>query len=178
MPTTNPAEVTTQRAGYPRATAGRSVWRHGVAVSVAAAAAASGGAALAESLGVTFADHTGSAIPLAGFPPVAFVLSMLGVILASVLARRAKHPRQAFIRSTVTLLALSLVPVWTAGFDTASAISLTGLHLTAGAIVIPRTAGPARHRTLNVPSTRARWTADSSGPLPSPGRRPARFERR
>lgn len=137
MSTTSPAEGTAQLAGYPRATASRSVWRHGVAASVAAAAAAFAGAALAESLGVKFTDHTGGAIPLAGFPPIALVLSMLGVALASVLTRRAKHPRQAFVRTTVTLLALSLVPVWTTGFDTASALSLTGLHLTAGAIVIP-----------------------------------------
>lgn len=137
MSTTSPAEVTTQLADYPRATTDRSVWRHGVAVSVTAAAAAFGGAALAESLGVKFTDHTGGAIPLAGFPPVALVLSMLGVGLASVLARRAEHPRQAFMRTTLPLLALSLVPVWTTGFDTVSALSLTGLHLTAGAIVIP-----------------------------------------
>jgi hypothetical protein len=44
---------------------------------------------------------------------------------------------RAFTRAAVTLLALSLVPVWATGFDTASALSLTGLHLTAGAIVIP-----------------------------------------
>ncbi len=137
MSKTSPAEVTPQSARHPRATAGRSVWRHGVAASVAAAAVVFAGAALAESLGVKFTDHTGSATPLVGFPPTALVLSMLGVVLASVLARRAKHPRQAFVRTALTLLALSLVPVWTTGFDTASALSLTGLHLTTGAIVIP-----------------------------------------
>jgi hypothetical protein len=67
---------------------------------------------------------------------------MLGVVLASVLARRAKHSRQAFMRAALTLLALSLVPVWTTGFDTASALSLTGLHLTVGAIVIPALRAP------------------------------------
>lgn len=90
MSTTSPAEVTAQLAGYPRATAGRSVWRHGVAVSVTAAAAVFAGTALTESLGVKFTDHTGGAIPLAGFPPVALVLSMLGVALVGVLTRRAR----------------------------------------------------------------------------------------
>jgi hypothetical protein len=136
MPATNPAQATTQPALRPRATAGRSLWRHGAAVSAAAAAAVLAGAALAESLGVTFTDRTGSAIPLAGFAPVTLILSMLGVVLAGVLARRASRPRRAFARTTVILLALSLAPVWTTGFGTASALSLTGLHLTAGAIVI------------------------------------------
>jgi Family of unknown function (DUF6069) len=136
MPATNPTDTTKQPALRSRAAAGRSPWRHGAAVSAAAAAAVLAGAALAESLGVTFTDRTGSAIPLAGFAPVTLILSMLGVALAAVLARRARRPRQAFARTTVTLLALSLVPVWTTGFGTASALSLTGLHLTAGAIVI------------------------------------------
>ena len=66
MPATNPTDTTKQPALRSRAAAGRSPWRHGAAVSAAAAAAVLAGAALAESLGVTFTDQPAAPSPSPG----------------------------------------------------------------------------------------------------------------
>ena len=64
----------------------------------------------------------------------------LGVLLAKALRRWAKHPRSTFVRTTVALTAVSVVPDLTMGFDAASAATLIVTHVTAAAIIIPRLA--------------------------------------
>ncbi|GAB7004030.1 hypothetical protein JCM18899A_15020 [Nocardioides sp. AN3] len=115
----------------------RSVWKHGLAASVVAAVATTSVAAIASAAGVSFADRTGSAIPIAGFGQLTLVFSLIGVALAAVLARRARRPRVTFVRTTVILAALSVVPDVTFGFDVASAATLVCLHALAATIVIP-----------------------------------------
>jgi hypothetical protein len=61
-------------------------------------------------------------------------------VLAKALRRWAKHPQSTFVRTTVALTALSVVPDLTMGFDAASAATLVVTHITAAAIVIPRLA--------------------------------------
>jgi amino acid transporter len=121
-----------------RSAAGRmTVWRHGVAATAAAATATTTLAAIAHQAGVSFADRTGAGIPLAGFTQLTVVFSLVGVALAAVLARRARHPRRTFVRTTVTLVALSFVPDLVVGFGVASAVTLMALHTVAACIVIP-----------------------------------------
>lgn len=117
------------------------VWKHGVAATAAAAVVTTSLAAVASAAGVSFADDTGASIPLPGFAQLTLVFSLIGVGLAAVLARKARRPRSTFVRTTVALTALSVVPDFTFGFDTASAFTLAGLHCIAAAIVIPTLAG-------------------------------------
>jgi hypothetical protein len=86
---------------------------------------------------VSFEDRSGAAIPIAGFVQVTLVFSLIGVALAAVLARRARSPRTTFVRTTVALTVVSLVPDATFGFDAASGATLMALHVLAAAIVIP-----------------------------------------
>jgi hypothetical protein len=120
-----------------------SVWRHGLVATVVAAAATTGVAVAAHSLGVEFVslnDPKHIPIPPLGFAELTVIFSLIGVALAAILARKAKHPRRTFVVTTLVLLALSLVPdvtnviaVW--AWQTKIALVLT--HLVAAAIVIP-----------------------------------------
>jgi anthranilate phosphoribosyltransferase len=113
------------------------VWKHGVAAGAVAAVVTTVVAAVASSAGVSFADHTGESIPVAAFAQLTIVFSLIGVALAATLARKARRPQSTFVKTTVALTALSVVPDLTFGFDGASAATLVSLHLTAAAIVIP-----------------------------------------
>jgi hypothetical protein len=121
----------------------QSVWLPGLVATLAAAAATMGGAALASALGVSFADKTGAGIPIPGFGTLTVGFSLLGVVLAAILSRTAKHPRQTFVRTTIVLVVLSFIPDWLPqiGFDPVSAITLMALHVVAAVIVIPVLAG-------------------------------------
>ena len=103
-----------------------------VLASVATTVVAAGGHAAGVSL-----DISGEAIPLFGFPQLTAIFSLVGLALAVVLTRRARAPRRTFVRTTVTLTALSLVPdaIADAAVDTKGLLMLT--HLVAAAIVIP-----------------------------------------
>lgn len=117
----------------------QSLWLHGLAATVVAAGATMGGAALASAAGVSFADKTGASIPIPGFATLTVAFSLIGVVLAAILARKARHPRQTFVRTTVVLVLLSFIPdlLPQIGFDRTSAFTLMGLHVLAAAIVIP-----------------------------------------
>ena len=117
------------------------VWKHGVAAALAASVATTVLAALASAAGVSFADSTGASIPIAGFAQLTLVFSLIGVGLAAVLARKARHPRSTFVRTAIALTALSFVPDLTFGFDAASAATLITLHTVAALIVVPTLAG-------------------------------------
>ena len=83
---------------------------------------------------------SGAPIPVTGFGVLTTVFSLVGVVLAVVLSRTARHPRRAFVRTTVVLTVLSLVPdvIADAGPATKALLMLT--HLVAAAIVIPAVA--------------------------------------
>ena len=121
--------------------AGVTVWKPGVAAAGVASVTTTALAAVASAAGVSFADHTGESIPLAAFPQLTIIFSLLGAGLAAVLARKARRPRATFVRTTVALTALSFVPDLTFGFAASSAATLIGLHTVAAAIVIPTVAG-------------------------------------
>lgn len=119
------------------ATTRKPILVHGLAAVVGAAATTTTLAAVASAAGVSFADRTGASIPIAGFALLTAVFSLVGVALAAVLARTVRRPRTIFVRTTVVLTALSLVPDVVSGFGATSAVTLMTLHVVAAAIVIP-----------------------------------------
>jgi Family of unknown function (DUF6069) len=121
------------------------LWRHGVAAAAVASVATTVLAAVASSAGVSFADRTGASIPIAGFAQLTLVFSLIGVCIAAVMARTARHPRLTFVRTAVTLTGLSFVPDLTFGFDARSAATLTTLHTIAATIVVPTLARRLAH---------------------------------
>lgn len=134
--------TTTEFATSTHGTAARqSVWKHGVTASVVASVATTVLAAIASAAGVSFAGTSGEPIPLLGFTQLTLIFSLIGVAMAAVMARRARHPRATFVRTAVTLTVLSFVPDLTFGFDAGSALTLIALHVVAAAIVVPTLAG-------------------------------------
>lgn len=129
--------ITASRSTSTTAVGRRPVWKHGVAASAVAAVATTTVASLASAAGVSFSAHGGSSIPISGFAQLTLVFSLIGVGLAAVMARRAHRPRRAFVRTTVALVVLSLVPDATFGFDPASAVTLMADHILAAVIVVP-----------------------------------------
>ena len=115
----------------------RPSWRTGAAAGLAAAAATTTVAAVAHAAGVSFESAPGEAIPILGFAQLTLFFTAVGVVIARVLARRARQPRRTFVRTTVVLTAASVVPDLVMPFDVASKLCLMATHLIAAAIVIP-----------------------------------------
>lgn len=104
-------------------------------------------AALARSAGVDLEVTGGEAIPVSGIAFVTLVLSVVGLLIASALSRWSSSPVQWWLRTTVALTAVSLVPPLLAAADAATAVTLVALHLLAAAVVVPAVA-----RTLRAPA--------------------------
>lgn len=116
-----------------------SLLRGGALATVVAAAATAAVATAGQAVGISLAVG-GAAIPPPGFATLTVVFSVLGLLIAVALRRFARSPRTAWIRTTVALTALSLVPDAIADADTASKATLMLTHLIAAAIVIPAVA--------------------------------------
>ncbi|MDT7547620.1 MAG: hypothetical protein QOE84_14 [Actinomycetota bacterium] len=129
--------VSTTRYSLTATAQRQTVWSHGVAAAAVASVAATVLAGVASAAGVSFADHTGASIPIAGFAELTLVFSLIGVGIAAVIARKARRPRSTFVRTAVTLTALSYVPDLTFGFSVGSAATLITLHTVAASIVVP-----------------------------------------
>lgn len=84
-------------------------------------------------------------MPVLGFGLLTGVFSLVGLAIAAVLDRRARHPRGAFVRTTVMLTALWLLPDALADSSGSTIALLMTTHLVAAAIVVP-----ARARRLSV----------------------------
>jgi hypothetical protein len=119
----------------------------GLGAAVAAAALNAAVAALARAAGVDLEVTGGEAIPVSGIAFVTVVLSAVGVLIAAALSRWSASPVRWWLRTTVALTALSLVPPFLAAADTATAVTLVALHLLAAAVVVPAVA-----RTLHAPA--------------------------
>ncbi|WP_328849958.1 DUF6069 family protein [Micromonospora zamorensis] len=113
--------------------------RTGLIATVAASAATMAVAAVGHAAGISL-DVAGAPIPVTGFGVLTAVFSLVGVVLAALLSRFARRPRRTFVRTTVVLTVLSLVPdvIADAGAGTKALLMLT--HLVAAAIVIPAVA--------------------------------------
>jgi hypothetical protein len=110
--------------------------RTGVAATAVASAATMIVAAVGHAAGISL-DMAGAPIPVTGFGVLTAVFSLVGVVLAVVLSRKAGNPRRTFVRTTVVLTVLSLVPDAIADAAPATKALLMVTHLIAAAIVIP-----------------------------------------
>jgi hypothetical protein len=83
------------------------------------------------------ASHAGAITP-ASFASGVVFCTVAGTILAMVLARLAAHPARAFLRTSLVLVAISLVfPLTASHTATTTRLTLALGHLIAAAIVIP-----------------------------------------
>jgi hypothetical protein len=115
----------------------RGVLVTGVLVALGAAVAATLGAALARAAGVDLVVQGDEAVPVAGIGVVTGVCSLAGVVLAVALLRWSARPAEWFVRATVALTAISLVPPVLWGSAAATAATLVALHLLAAVVVVP-----------------------------------------
>ena len=111
----------------------------GVLATIAATAATPIVAGAAQAIGISL-NVGGAPIPVLGFGTLTAFFSLVGVVMAVAMARFARRPRSTFVRTTVVLTALSLVPdvIAPAAPTTKALLMLT--HLVAAAIVIPAVA--------------------------------------
>jgi hypothetical protein len=109
----------------------------GLVATLAATVAAGLVAAVARAAGVDFVVDGGETIPVSGIAFQAGVFSLVGVVLAAALLRWSERPAELFVRTAVTLTAISLVPpvLWGSGADTV--VALVGLHLVVAAVMVP-----------------------------------------
>ncbi|MFE6862324.1 DUF6069 family protein [Nocardia sp. NPDC057668] len=110
-----------------------------IAVAVAAAATTLV-AAVGRSAGITLV--VGEApIPLSGFAVLTGISSTAGLLLSAVLNRTTAHPRGLFVRITVGLTGLSLIPDLVVQASGPTKVLLMLTHIVAATIVIPMIAG-------------------------------------
>lgn len=108
----------------------------GLAATAAASVATSAVAAVGNAAGISL-NVSGAPIPVTGFAVLTAIFSVVGLVLAAVLSRFARRPRAAFVRVTVALTVLSLVPDVIADAASGTKVLLMVTHLVAAAIVIP-----------------------------------------
>jgi hypothetical protein len=120
----------------------------GFMATLAAMAATTLAAALAQAVGVDFeVTGGGETIPLSGFAVVTGFFSVVGVVIAVALLRWSAHPAKRFVWTAVSLTAISLVAPLLSGANTATTAALIGLHLVAASVMIPTLARSLRNRT-------------------------------
>ncbi|WP_231934872.1 DUF6069 family protein [Micromonospora viridifaciens] len=120
----------------------------GFIATLAAMAATTLAAALAQAVGVDFEvpDGGGETIPLPGFAVVTGFFSVVGIVIAVALLRWSARPAKRFVWTAVSLTAISLVAPLLSGANTATTIALLGLHLVPAAVMIPTLARSLRAR--------------------------------
>jgi len=105
-------------------------------------------AALAGAVGVDFeVPDGGETIPLSGVAVVTGFFSVVGIVIAAALRRWSARPAELFVRTAVSLTAISLVPPLVSGANTATIATLLGLHLIPATVMIPTLARSLRTRT-------------------------------
>ena len=120
-----------------RTTSTPSMWRTGLAAGCAAAAATIVVAAVAQAFDVSLETAPGEAIPIVGFGQLTLFCTAIGMLIARTIGRRARAPRPTFVKCTLVLTALSLVPDVALSAGVATKVTLMLTHLVAAAIVIP-----------------------------------------
>jgi Family of unknown function (DUF6069) len=115
----------------------RGLGRAGAVAGLAAAGATMAVAALARGLDVPLEAGSGEEIPILGFGQLTLFFTAIGVLIAHMLRRRAARPRSAFVRVTVVLTVLSLVPDAVLSAGAATKVTLALSHVAAAVIVIP-----------------------------------------
>jgi peptidoglycan/LPS O-acetylase OafA/YrhL len=113
-------------------TSAKSLSKTGLVAGAAASLATTLVAAVAGPL-----EIAGEAIPTVGFAQMTMLGSVIGTVLAVVLARRARRPQRTFVVTTVALTALSILPDVLADATSSTRFVLALTHVIAAAIVIP-----------------------------------------
>ncbi|MFI7708931.1 DUF6069 family protein [Nonomuraea sp. NPDC049480] len=108
----------------------------GLIAAVVAGAATAAIAAVGELAGISLVVG-GTPIPVPGFGVLTVIFSAVGLVLALVLARSVRRPRTVFVRTTVVLTVLSLVPDVLVDAAPATRVLLMMTHVVAAAIVVP-----------------------------------------
>lgn len=121
-----------------------SLVRTGLGATTAAAVATTAVAAAGAAAGISL-DMGGDTLHVLAFAELTAFFSLVGLALAAVVSRVARHPRSTFVRATVVLTVLSLVPdlIVDAAPATKGLLMLT--HVVAAAIVIPAVARRLRN---------------------------------
>ena len=132
--TTAPSTTTTTTTTDAPARTG--LWRSGAVAGAVAAVATTLIVVAARAADVPVAVK-GEQIPLAGFAQFTIAGAVLGVLLAKAFRRRARHPQRTFVRTTVALTVLSLVPDVAIDATTASKLVLMLTHVVAASIIVP-----------------------------------------
>jgi hypothetical protein len=121
----------------------------GLVATLAAMTATTVSAALFRATGVDFEiPEGGEVIPLSGIAFVTGVFSAVGVVIAVALLRWSARPAERFVRTTVSLTAISLVPPFLVGAAPTTIAALVGLHLVAATVMIPTLARALRARAV------------------------------
>ncbi|MEU2616353.1 DUF6069 family protein [Micromonospora sp. NPDC007271] len=120
----------------------------GLIATLAAMAATTLAAALAQAVGVDFeVPDGGETIPLSGFAVVTGFFSVVGIVIAVALLRWSARPAERFVWTAMMLTAISLVPPLLSGANSATTTALLGLHLVPATVMIPTLARSLRTRT-------------------------------
>jgi hypothetical protein len=120
----------------------------GLIATLAAMAATTLAAALAQAVGADFeVPDGGETIPSPGFAVVTGFFSVVGVVIAAAVLRWSVRPAERFVWTALPLTAISLIPPLLSGANTATTTALVGLHLVAAAVMIPTLARSLRTRT-------------------------------
>ena len=114
----------------------RSLAGSGAVATAAASVATPIVAAVGQAVGISL-DIAGAPIPVLGFGTLTAFFSLVGVVLAVVVSRVARHPRSTFIRTTMVLTGLSFVPDLIVDAAPATRALLIVTHVVAAAIVVP-----------------------------------------
>jgi Family of unknown function (DUF6069) len=131
--------ITTPTATTSSVPTAGSLLRGGAAATVLAAVATVGVALAGQAVGISV-DIAGEPIPASGFATLTVIFSVIGLVMAVGLRRFARRPRTTWIRTTVALTVLSLVPDVLADAATSTKMLLMATHVVAAAIVIPAVA--------------------------------------
>jgi Family of unknown function (DUF6069) len=110
--------------------------RAGLVAGGVAAAATSAIAIGVDQLGLTL-EAQGKGFPALAFAQVSLFGAIIGVVLAAVLARKARTPRHTFVVTTVVLTVLSFVPPVLIGAGVGTVLVLELMHVVAALIVVP-----------------------------------------
>lgn len=113
----------------------------GLLAALVATVATTAGAALAQSLGVSFQlPGAPEPIPVAGFGVMTGIWCAVGLVVAALVKRFAAQPDRRWVQVGVALTGLSLVPPVLTGAGAATVVTLVVLHLVAAVVVIPAVA--------------------------------------
>ena len=133
---TTAASTTTPSTTTSTAPSVKSLLGGGLAAVAVASVATAALAGVGRAAGISL-EVAGAPIPVVGFATLTAMFSVVGLLLALGLRRFAGHPRVWFVRTTVVLTALSLVPDVLADAASTTRMLLMLTHLVAAATVIP-----------------------------------------